>query len=129
MDSYEIQKNRSNLVIYTSDNKRFNKKIINIELNKNTAGIVCDEIEIYYEVFGEEGFYKQGNVKTKDYLITSFAYNDVKDRYFVKITFNNKVYFHFFTPSDLDKNNIIMEIKSKKVCTDCTSPSGFRKRK
>ena len=26
-------------------------------------------------------------------------------------------------------NIIMLEIKSKKVCTDCTSPSGFRKRK
>ena len=113
MDNNELTKNTNNFFIYTSENKNLiNKKIINIELNKNILDI-NDVLEIHYEVFGENNFYKQGIVKTKDCLVTSFTYNDVKNRYFVKINFNNKSYFHFFTPIDLDKQNIIMEIKKK----------------
>merc|ERR1711907_298340 len=111
MDNNELTKNTNNFFIYTSENK----KIINIELNKNILDIINDVLEIHYEVFGENNFYKQGTVKTKDCLITSFTYNDLKNRYFVKITFNNKSYFHFFTPIDLDKHNIIMEIKKKMI--------------
>ena len=114
MDNIKIKENKNNLVIYTSENKKIiSKKIINIELNKGIMDIIPYTTQIFYEIFGENNFYKEGIIKTKDRLITSFTYNNINDRFFVKVTLNGEGYFHFFTPSELDKNNIIMEIKNK----------------
>jgi flagellar biosynthesis GTPase FlhF len=120
-----IEEDSNNIIIYSCHNKKSIIKKgnwINIELNIKNILPNKNNLShrIYYEIYNEDGHHTKGNLFNSDGLITSIQYKNNKSKYFIKIIVNiffrnkllkQKKIYKFFSPSQINSQNINMKIK------------------
>ena len=104
--------------IYTHDNKRSEiskGKWIFVEVNLQNIQIEKNKLCIFYEVYNNENFFMKGKIDNCCGFVTSFPCYNYDSKYFIKIEIKDMESFcyHFFTPEELDKNNINISINNK----------------
>ena len=104
--------------IYTYDNKKseiLKGKWIFVEINFANLQIEKNKLCISYEVYNNDDFFVKGNIDNCYGFVTSFPCYNFDIKYFIKIEIKEMGAFcyHFFTPREIDKNNINIDISSK----------------